>query len=47
MDTLTYIIDQINSPEVNIIGAVFKLVLSLMLGAVVGVERRRKGRKHR
>lgn len=43
MDTLTYIIDQINSPEVNIIGAVFKLVLSLMLGAVVGVERRRKG----
>lgn len=43
MDIITYILEQINSSEVNLLGAVFKLVLSLMLGAVVGVERRRKG----
>lgn len=33
----------INSPEVNVAGAVFKLVLSLILGATVGLERRHKG----
>lgn len=33
----------INDPNVNITGAVFKLLLSLLLGAVVGLERRHKG----
>lgn len=43
IDILTYIIDQINSPEINTIGSVFKLTLSFVLGAVVGLERRHKG----
>lgn len=33
----------INDPGVTICGAVFKLLLSLTLGAVVGLERRHKG----
>lgn len=37
------IIQQIMSPEVNLVGAIFKLLLSLTLGAVVGFERRHKG----
>lgn len=37
------IISQINDPNVNIIGAMFKLFLSLMLGSIVGLERRHKG----
>lgn len=37
------IVSIINSPEVTILGAAFKLLLSLLLGAIVGVERRRKG----
>ena len=40
MDTL---LDMITSPSVNVVGAVFKLLLSLLLGAVVGLERRHKG----
>ena len=43
IDILTYIFDQINSPEINTIGSVFKLTLSFVLGAVVGLERRHKG----
>lgn len=39
----SFVIDQINSPEVNITGAVFKLLLSMVLGVLVGVERKRKG----
>lgn len=39
----SFVIDQINSPEVNLIGAVFKLLLSMVLGVLVGVERKRKG----
>ena len=31
------------SPDVNLVGAITKLVLSLVLGAVIGIERRRKG----
>lgn len=31
------------SPDVNLVGAITKLVLSLVLGAVIGMERRRKG----
>ena len=36
-------IEQILSPEVNLLGALFKLFLSLLLGAAVGLERRHKG----
>ena len=37
------IYDNIISPDVNLIGAITKLVLSLILGATIGMERRRKG----
>lgn len=37
------ILSLINDPGVTIPGAVFKLLLSLVLGAVVGLERRHKG----
>ena len=37
------IFNDIISPDVNLIGAITKLVLSLMLGAIIGIERRRKG----
>ena len=37
------IYNAIISPEVNLIGAVTKLLLSLLLGATIGIERRRKG----
>ena len=33
---------QIIGPDVTIVGAIFKLLLSLLLGAVIGLERRRK-----
>lgn len=38
-----YIISQINDPNINVIGAFFKLCLSLLLGSIVGLERRHKG----
>jgi putative Mg2+ transporter-C (MgtC) family protein len=37
------IYNSIISPDVNLIGAIAKLVLSLVLGATIGIERRRKG----
>ena len=37
------IYNSIISPDVNWIGAIVKLVLSLLLGATIGMERRRKG----
>ena len=37
------IYNNIMSPDVNWIGAIVKLVLSLLLGATIGMERRRKG----
>ena len=40
---LENIYNDIISPDVNLTGAVVKLVLSLTLGAVIGIERRRKG----
>ena len=40
---LDSIYNDIISPDVNLIGAVTKLVLSLLLGATIGLERRRKG----
>ena len=38
-DLLTLINDQ----EVNLVGAIFKLVLSFVIGSSIGLERRRKG----
>lgn len=35
--------DSVNSIEVTTIGSVYKLLLSMVLGAIVGYERRRKG----
>jgi len=40
---LENIYQDIVSPDVNLIGAITKLVLSLVLGAIIGIERRRKG----
>jgi putative Mg2+ transporter-C (MgtC) family protein len=37
------IYNNIISPDVNWVGAIVKLVLSLLLGATIGMERRRKG----
>lgn len=37
------IIDMILDPNVNLVGALFKLTLSLILGGTIGIERRRKG----
>lgn len=37
------IYSQIMSPEVNLIGALFKMALSLLLGSTIGLERGRKG----
>ena len=36
-------LEQINAESVNVVGAVFKLLLSMVLGAMVGLERRQKG----
>jgi putative Mg2+ transporter-C (MgtC) family protein len=38
-----HLIEEICSKDVTVIGSVFKLMLSLLLGAIVGVERRQKG----
>ena len=40
---LENIYNDIISPDVNLIGAIAKLLLSLLLGATIGIERRRKG----
>ncbi|MBO4803947.1 MAG: MgtC/SapB family protein [Muribaculaceae bacterium] len=40
---LENIYNDIISPDVNLAGAITKLVLSLLLGATIGIERRRKG----
>lgn len=37
------VLDDINSVEVNTTSSVFKLMLSLVLGSIVGFERKRKG----
>lgn len=36
-------IDSINSLEVNMVNSMFRLVLSMILGMIVGAERKRKG----
>lgn len=38
-----YFIDEINSLNVTAVNALFRLVLSMLLGVCVGVERKRKG----
>lgn len=43
MDFANYLYEAVNSVEVNTVGSIYKLVLSMLLGAVVGFERRRKG----
>ena len=43
MNMLESIYNDIISPDVNLVGAVTKLILSMILGAVIGMERRRKG----
>lgn len=43
MSFVQYIYDCINSIEITTVGSVYKLVLSMLLGAVVGYERKRKG----
>jgi putative Mg2+ transporter-C (MgtC) family protein len=40
---MNYITEQILSTEITTFGAVFKLLLSLCLGALIGTERRHKG----
>ena len=42
---MTYILEQINSTQVTLIGAFYKLLLSGLLGAAVGVERKHKGQR--
>lgn len=41
--TFQFIIDQVNALEVNTLSTVFKLTLSMLLGAMVGYERKRRG----
>lgn len=43
MISLTNILDTVNSLEVNMTNSIFRLVLSMLLGMVVGAERKRKG----
>lgn len=43
MQWLTWFCDNINSLEVNMTNSMFRLILSMMLGMVVGAERKRKG----
>ncbi len=38
-----YLADSVNSVEVNTVSSLLKLVLSMLLGSVVGFERKRKG----
>ena len=40
---MDYITEQIFSTEITTLGAIFKLLLSLCLGALIGSERRHKG----
>ena len=40
---ITNWLEQVNDEDVNFIGSVFKLLLSMVLGAMVGLERRHKG----
>ena len=39
----TDFIEQLNSTEVTTVSSVFKMFMSLILGCIVGLERKRKG----
>lgn len=43
MEWIEKLIGQINDNDINLVSSLFKLVLSFVLGAVVGFERRHKG----
>lgn len=43
MDHFTALYQQINATEINLTSTIFKLMLSLLLGCCVGLERKRKG----
>lgn len=43
MTVIEHIYNSVNSLDVNTIGSFYKLLLSMVLGAVVGFERKRKG----
>lgn len=43
MSLSSYLADAIMSTEVNFVGGCFQLMLSMLLGSVVGFERRRRG----
>lgn len=43
MDLIRYIAESVNSVEITTVGGIFRLGLSLLLGAIVGYERKRKG----
>ncbi len=43
MQIVEYIYDSVQSVEVNTIGSIYKLILSMLLGAMVGYERKLKG----
>ena len=40
---MNLILDLITDPNVNLVGAIFKLALSIILGSIIGFERRSKG----
>lgn len=42
-DIFHFLYDRINMVEVNTVGSIYKLCLSLLLGAAIGFERKRKG----
>lgn len=43
VETWTAFVDSINSIEVSTVSSIYKLLLSLLLGSIVGYERKRKG----
>lgn len=43
MEWIENLIEQINDDDINLASSLFKLVLSFVLGAIVGFERRHKG----
>ena len=42
-DIWTYLYEEVNSIEVTTVSSLYKLAISLVLGSVVGFERKRKG----
>ena len=42
-DILKAIYDSVNTVEVTTVSTIYKLVLSMLLGSCVGLERKRKG----